>query len=133
MVSAYEDYLTMPQSLSLEEMSSLHRMIIDEIGDDNDSLELYGELIATATRYIYFRSNWSLWSREEKREKDGSQTSCHDSVIVKFNQLARYLKMQGKAALWRDTLGYAEEDGNFRKRLGGFACYLAFIDSILAR
>lgn len=133
MISGYEDYMAMPLSLSLEKMAELHRQMADEMGEDNDALELYGELITAAARYMSFRSNWLLWSREERMDKDASRTSCHDSVIVKFNQLARYLRMQGKTTLWRDNLGYEEDDGNARKRIGDFACYLVFINSILAR
>lgn len=133
MIPTYDDYLPMPMSLSLEDMASLHRDIVNEIGNDRDSLELFEELIATATRYMVFRSNWLLWSKEEKMDKDSSRTTCHNSLIVKFNQLARYLQMQGKAAAWRDTLGYEEHDKYFRKRIGDFACYLVFVNSILAR
>ena len=133
MIPTYDDYLPMPMSLSLEEMASLHNDIVKEIGNDSDSLELFEELIATATRYMVFRSNWLLWSKEEKMDKDSSRTACHNSLIVKFNQLARYLQMQGKAAAWRDTLDYEEHDKYFRKRIGDFACYLVFVNSILAR
>lgn len=133
MISTYDDYLPMPMSLSLEEMASLHRELVNEIGNDGDSLELFEDLITTATRYMIFRSNWLLWSKEEKMDKDSGRTSCHNSLIVKFNQLARYLKNQGKAAAWRDTLGYEEHDKYFRKRIGDFACYLVFVNSLLAR
>lgn len=133
MQAGYEDYLSMPMSLTLEEMAGLHRQMREEIGSDSESLELYGELMAAAVRYMYFRSNWLLWSREERRDKDVSRTSAHDSVIIKFNQLYRFLKMQGKDALWRDVLGYEENDGNSRKRIGDFACYLAFVYGILTR
>lgn len=133
MISTYEDYLSLPMSLSVDEMASLHKDMALEIGNDPDSLELFEELIAAATRYMVFRSNWLLWSREEKMNNDPSRTSGHDSVIVKFNQLARYLKMQGKTAAWRDTLGYEEDDRYFRKRIGDFACYLVFVNSVLAR
>lgn len=133
MVSAYEEYLSMPQCLSIEEMHSLHREIVEEIGEDEEAQELYRELISVSTRYMSFRSNWSLWSREEKMEKDSARTSCHDSVIVKFNMLERFLKMQGKDARWRKVLGYEEDDPNFRKRIGDFACYLVFVNSLLAR
>ena len=54
-------------------------------------------------------------------------------VILSFNQLARYLKMQGKAAGWRDVLGEEAENPNYRKRLGDFACYLVFVQSLNAR
>ena len=96
MISTYDDYLPMSMSLSLEEMASLHNDIVKEIGNDSDSLELFEELITTATRYMVFRSNWLLWSKEKKMDKDSSRTSCHNSLIVKFNQLARYLKSQGR-------------------------------------
>ena len=41
--------------------------------------------------------------------------------------------MQGKTAAWRDTLGFEEDDKYNRKRLGDFACYIVFINSISAR
>ena len=133
MLSIYEDYLPMPKSLSMEEMHSLHEEIVEEIGKDEEAQELYDELIATATRYLTFRANWCLWNKEEKMERDSARTSCHDSVIVKFNMLARALKMQGKDARWREVLGYEENDPNFRKRIGDFVCYLVFVNSLLAR
>lgn len=133
MIPTYEDYLPLPMSLSIEEMAALHNNMAEEIGNDDDSLELYEELITTATRYMVFRSNWLLWSKEEKMENDSSRTSCHNSLIVKFNQLARYLQAQGKAAAWRDTLGYEEDNKYFRKRIGDFACFLVFVNSVLAR
>ena len=73
------------------------------------------------------------FSREEKQDKDSSRSASHNSLIVKFNQLARFLKMQGKTAAWRDTLGFEEDDKYNRKRLGDFACYIVFINSISAR
>ena len=133
MISTYDDYLPMPLSLSLDEMAALHREIAEEAGNDSDALELYEELITAATRYMSFRSNWLLWNREQKAENDPARTSCHNMVIVKFNQLARYLKMQGKAAAWREKLGEEGDNSNFRKRLGDFACYLVLVNSLLAR
>ena len=74
-----------------------------------------------------------MLERAEKAERDSGRTACHNSVIVKFNMLARYLKMQGKDAAWRDMLGYEEEDKLNRKTIGDFACYLVFINSINSR
>ncbi len=34
MISTYEEYITMPESLTLEEMQSLHREIKEEVGHD---------------------------------------------------------------------------------------------------
>ena len=133
MISRYEDYLAEPKALTVEEMRSIHEVMISEIGCDSDALELYDELMMIAIRYASIRAGWPLLSREEKMEKDSRRTSCHNSVITHFNMLARYLKQQGKDAAWRERLGYEEEDRLNRKTIGDFACYLAFVNGINAR
>ncbi len=133
MIPVYEDYLPTPKSLSLEEMAALHQELVREIGHDEDALDLYRELIEKATRYASIRADWMLWTREEKMDRDSSRTSCHNSLIVKFNQLSKYLRLQGHPARWRDILGYEEDDGFSRKRLGDFGCYLVFINTLAAR
>ena len=107
--------------------------MLAEIGADTEALELYDELMKVATRYAAIRANWLLLSREEKNEQDSGRTSCHNSVITHFNMLVRYLKQQGKAAAWRDELGYEEDNPYNRKAIGDFACYLAFVNRINAR
>lgn len=107
--------------------------MLAETGADMDALALYDELMKVTTRYAAIRANWLLLCREEKNEQDSGRTSCHNSVITHFNMLARYLKQQGKAAAWRDALGYEEDDPYNRKAMGDFACYLAFVNGINAR
>lgn len=133
MYTTYEQYITFHQSLSLEEMQAIQVEIFEEIKNDTDAEELYEELIHTATKYAQFRAEWLLWDKAKKMERDSSRTTCHNSLIVKFNMLARYLKMQGKSTTWRDKLGYEEDDAYNRKRIGDFACYLVFLNSIHAR
>ena len=111
----------------------IHTEILAEIGADADALELYDELMKVATRYAAIRTNWLLFSREEKNEQDSGRTSCHNSVITHFNMLARYLKQQGKTTAWRDELGYEEDDPYNRKTIGDFTCYLAFVNGVNAR
>ena len=60
----YEEYLEEPKSLDLETALKLHKEILEEIGTDQDALELYEELSQAAAKYSYFRSNWFLWDRE---------------------------------------------------------------------
>lgn len=133
MISVYEDYLPLPMSLSMEEMAALHREMADEAGTDSDALELYGEVVEAAMKYMRYRSSWLLWDREQKADNDAARTSCHNMLIIKINQFARYLKMQGKAAAWRDVLGQEDENPYCRKRIGDFACYLVWVNSLLAR
>lgn len=131
--NTFEKYMEEPHSLSMEQMRDIHRELLEEIGKDLDAVELYEELIAVATRYAAIRAGWQQLSREEKMDRDPSRTSCHNSVITHFNMLARYLKMQGKQAKWRDLLGYEEDDKYFRKTIGDFGCYLVFVNSLCAR
>lgn len=131
--NTFEKYMEEPHSLSMEQMRDIHRELLEEIGKDLDAVELYEELIAVATRYAAIRAGWQQLSREEKMDRDPSRTSCHNSVITHFNMLARYLKMKGKQAKWRDLLGYEEDDKYFRKTIGDFGCYLVFVNSLCAR
>ncbi len=133
MVCTYEEYLKQPKAITFGKMQIFHAEMLAEIGADTEALELYDELMKVATRYAAIRANWLLLSREEKSEQDSGRTSCHNSVITHFNMLARYLKQQGKAAAWRDKLGYEEDDLYNRKAVGDFACYLAFVNGINAR
>ena len=133
MVCTYEEYLKQPKAITFGKMQIFHAEMLAEIGADTEALELYDELIKIATRYATIRANWLLLSREKKSEQDSGRTSCHNSVIIHFNMLARYLKQQGKTAAWRDELGYEEDNPYNRKAIGDFACYLAFVNGINAR
>ena len=133
MITTYEEYLHTERSLTLEKMQDIHSKMISDIGTDADAIEIYGELMDTVTKYAAIRTEWPLLNREEKTGRDSRRTSCHDSVIVKFNMLARYARMQGKDANWRDCLGYEEDNPYNRKRIGDFACYLAFVNALNTR
>ena len=133
MKTTYTEYLETPKYLSIEQMENIHKQILAEIANDADANEIYEELVEKATKYAAFRAEWFIWSRETRMERDDSRTSCHNSLITSFNMLARYLRMNGKEALWRDELGYEEDDKYNRKAIGDFACYIVFINSINAR
>ncbi len=133
MILTYEDYLPMPGSLNFEEMLSLQKEIKQEAGHDRDALGLYKDLLTAAADYSQPRSRWLLWSRDKKLEEDVSRASAHNRVTDSFNILARYLKNQGKSASWRDVLGDENKDPGCRKRIGDFACFLVFIESLNAR
>lgn len=107
--------------------------IIADVGTDADAIEIYEELIDASTKYADMRAKWLMLDREKKMEADASRTLCHDSVIIKFNMLARYFRMQGRDAQWRDCLGDEKENPYNRKRIGDFACCLVFINSLNAR
>ena len=132
-INTFDDYLNEPCALHFDQMKRFHQEMIDEIGMDPKAVELYDELVSEAGKYAAIRASWQQMSREEKMEKDSLRTSIHDSVIIHFNMLARYLRMQGKKAEWRDRLGYEEDNKFYRKAIGDFGCYIVFVNSICSR
>ena len=122
-----------PKAIDFYQMQKLHSDLLSEIGNDAEAMELYGDLIDTAVKYAEIRARWMRFSREEKMETDSLRTSHHDSLIIHFNMLARYLRMQGKEAAWRDQLGYEEDDRYNRKKIGDFGCYIVFVNSLGVR
>lgn len=128
-----EDYLKKQNILTIEEFQEIHKHMTLEIGSDEDAIELYNELVSKSIEYASIRARWTLMSPKEKMDADAGRTMTHDSLIVKFNQLSRFLRLQGKKASWRDELGYEEDDRINRKRIGDMGCYIAFIHAINAR
>ena len=132
-INTFDDYLNEPCALHFDQMKRFHQEMIDEIGMDPKAVKLYDDLVSEAGKYAAIRASWQQMSREEKMEKDSLRTSIHDSVIIHFNMLARYLRMQGKKAEWRDRLGYEENNKFYRKAIGDFGCYIVFVNSICSR
>jgi len=132
-INTFDDYLNEHCALHFDQMKRFHQEMIDEIGMDPKAVELYDDLVSEAGKYAAIRASWQQMSREEKMEKDSLRTSIHDSVIIHFNMLARYLRMQGKKAEWRDRLGYEENNKFYRKAIGDFGCYIVFVNSICSR
>ena len=132
-MNTYQDYLKMDLSLTVDEMENLYCQMIEEVGNDEIALELYEDLLDQARKYQDYRAKWFSWTREEKMENDPIRSSCHNTLIVKFNVLARFLRSSGKKASWREVLGNEEENPYVRKRIGDFACYMIFIEAISAR
>lgn len=133
MISTYDEYMTMPQAMNMEKMISVHRQLVKEAESDPDAIDLYSDLVNSAVKYAAIRAELGAMHRERKLEKDSHRTSLHNDVILQINILARYLRKAGKPALWRNELGNEEEDWSSRKRIGDFACYLAFVNGICVR
>lgn len=133
MICTYKEYLEMPKSTEFEKCLEIHQMMIDEIGNNKDAVELYDEIIDKAVDYVALRAKWTYMDKEWKMDEDPGRSRKHDALIVKFNQLERYFKMQGKEAKWRVMLGYTEDDSYNRKMIGDMACFLIYIHSINGR
>lgn len=132
-MNTYEEYLSLEKALPVDQMETIHAAIIEESENDPDARELYEEFVSACIKYAAIRAEWGIMSKEEKMDKDPYRTSCHDMVILHANMLARYLRNIGKKVVWRDKLGNEEEDRIYRKVIGDFACYVAFITAINSR
>lgn len=126
-VYTYETYLDaeVQPVLSVEKCQEILGEIIESINtQDEDLMEIWEEVLGKCFRYQKMRMDWSLYSREEKMERDSLRTSYHDSVIIGFNMLSRYMDQQDISISWREKLG------ENRKCIGDFACYVGFIYAI---
>ena len=133
MTCTYDEYIGMPKSITIEKCLEIHKMMVEEVGNDEDAIELYDEIIDKAVDYVSLRAKWTFMDNQWKMAEDPGRTMKHDALIVKFNQLARYLKMQGKEAKWRDMLGYTEDDPYNRKVIGDMACFLIYVHGVNGR
>lgn len=133
MVYTYNEYLPQIKSIDIETCLKVHEMMADEIGKDNDAIELYDELVEKSIEYTIIRALWTIKDRQWKTDHDSGRSAKHNSVIIKFNQLARYLKAQGKSAEWRDMLGYEEDEKKNRKKIGDMACFLTYVHGVNGR
>lgn len=133
MIATYKDYLPQFKSIDFETCLKVHDMMIEEIGDNEDAIELYNEIVEKSIEYTSIRAYWTIKDREWKINNDPARTAKHDAIIIKYNQLARYLKMQGKTAEWRDILGYVEDERKIRKRIGDMSNFLTYIHALAGR
>ena len=133
MIATYKDYLAQFKSIDFETCLKVHDMMIEEIGDNEDAIELYNEIVEKSIEYTSIRAYWTIKDREWKINNDPARTAKHDAIIIKYNQLARYLKMQGKTAEWRDILGYVEDERKIRKRIGDMSNFLTYIHALAGR
>jgi hypothetical protein len=132
-LKTFKDYETTDKSLTIREMETLYEELLAEVGTDPEGMELLEDVVRAATEYAVYRSNWTIWNTQQKTEKDSMRSACHDMLMVNMNVLARYLRMQGRKVLWRDVLGYEEDDRCNRKRVGDFGMYIVFVNSLNAR
>lgn len=130
---SYEEYLSSEKALTITQMEDIHKDILQSIQNDLDASELYEDFVSASVKYAEIRAEWSLMSREQKMDKDPLRTALHNSVIIQANMLARYLAQIGRSTPWRNLLGNEEEDRIYRKTIGDFACYIAFVNAICSR
>lgn len=139
----FENYLNASEHLTFKDMTLIHKLILDNANITNEDFrDVWEEIIQSSIEYINIRSEWNLFTREKKMDKDPLRTSLHDDVILNFILLERIFKMnQWNAKSWTEIL-FLESDAStrhkddlkkHRKRIGDFSNYLAFIYALTGR
>ena len=131
-MNRYTDYLNMSRHITLEDMHLIH-LQMDRVLVDDCSKELYNDLVEIATKYMEHRMNWLMYDREKKMEQDSYRSSCHNTLLVRLNVFDRYIKSIGEETPWKELLKHPFEDEYDRKKVGDFACYIAFMNALAAR
>lgn len=127
----YDEYLNhhARNVLPVEEAISIYNDMLASfnacrVEDKDEYLESFLE---KAIKYSQIRAKWELYSNEEKAEKDPNRTSTHDGVIIAANVLSRLIASDGTDAGWRERLG------DNRKRVGDYACFVAYMMGVSNR
>ena len=128
----YNKYLSMSDNLPFEDADRIYSMLLENANtEDEDFEDLWTDFVKVAARYANIRATWYLLSRSPRMESDDARTACHDSVICHLNAIARCMEMKGWNTAWRDELGRNER--LHRKRIGDFACYVAYVYAVNSR
>lgn len=130
-MNTYESYLNHPAGniLTMEDALEIYTALNESIlkCPVEDKTEFYDDFIKKALKYASYRSGWEYMGREERQAEDKYRSSCHDAFIVSVNLLSRLAAAEGGDSSWRAQLG---ED---RKRIGDFACFVAYMTGIANR
>lgn len=124
-------YLNEKNILSFEKSLEIYNQLITGLDFKNEEIKLlWRKLIEAAISYSVIRSHWHLYNREERMEKDARRTASHNAFIASLNMFSRFQLKNGVKPFWRDKLG--DEKDN-RKKIGDFACFIAYIYGINSR
>ena len=134
----FTQYTEMPDSLTFDEMVTAEQCItkfVRKNWNDEDLRELYGDFINSCLKYAQIRQNWILLTMQEKENADPARTAVHDALISSMRPLIRYMiYITDNAAdkeqlqkIWQMVSLEHNRGEMVRKRIGDFACYLAFI------
>jgi hypothetical protein len=99
---------------------------------DADGRTLFREIETAAAAYAAFRAKWYLADPATRAEIDPKRSLAHDRFIDACNALSRKCGADGLSQEWRATWGDARLGEN-RKRIGDFACHIAYRCMLQAR
>lgn len=130
-MNTYENYLENAgnSALTMENALEIYNEIVSSVTSckDEDKMEFYDDMIKKACSYAKIRGEWEYMTKEEKMDADQGRTIKHNAFIDSVNILSRLITNDGVNSDWREKLG------DNRKRVGDFACFIAYITGISNR
>ena len=124
----YDDFKNEKGIVSFSEAEQIYSSLLNSSNQlDKEFQEEWKTFVLLCVEYDSARGKWLTLSREEKLANDESRTVTHNKVIYQLKILKGLASEQGNDVAW------FEQFNDDRKRIGDFACYVAYIYALNAR
>lgn len=124
----YDDFKNEKGIVSFSEAEQIYSSLLNSSNQlDKEFQEEWTTFVLLCVEYASARGKWLTLSREEKLANDESRTVTHNKVIYQLKILKGLASEQGNDVAW------FEQFNDDRKRIGDFACYVAYNYALNAR
>lgn len=124
----YDDFKNEKGIVSFSEAEQIYSSLLNSSNQlDKEFQEEWTTFVLLCVEYASACGKWLTLSREEKLANDESRTVTHNKVIYQLKILKGLASEQGNDVAW------FEQFNDDRKRIGDFACYVAYIYALNAR
>ncbi|MEK5288135.1 hypothetical protein MKY69_00675 [Streptococcus sp. FSL R7-0212] len=127
-IFSYDDFKNEKGIISFSEAEQIYSNLINSSNQlDKEFQEEWTTFVLLCVEYASARGKWLTLSREEKLANDEARTVTHNKVIYQLKLLKGLANEQDNDITWFESFN------DDRKRIGDFACYVAYIYSINGR
>lgn len=125
---SYDDFKNEKGIVSFSEAEQIYSSLLNSSNQlDKEFQEEWTTFVLLCIEYVSTRGKWLTLSREEKLANDEARTVIHNKVIYQLKILKGLANEQCNDVTWFDKFN------DDRKRIGDFACYVAYIYALNAR
>lgn len=127
-IFSYNDFKNEKGIISFSEAGQLYSSLLNSSNQlDKEFQEEWTTFVLLCVEYASARGKWLTLLREEKLANDEARTVAHNKVIYQLKLLKGLANEQGNQVPWFDKFN------DDRKRIGDFACYVAYVYALNAR
>ena len=124
----YDDFKNEKGIVSFSEAEQIYSSLLNSSNQlDKEFQEEWTTFVLLCVEYTSIRGKWLTLSREEKLANDEARAVTHNKVIYQLKILKSLANEQSNDVTW------FEKFNDDRKRIGDFACYVAYIYALNAR